>query len=59
MDGHDPFGADKHPAAIGSTLALEIGLVGGVAAAVGAVVFVRWRKLRLRNAVQAPEKQKA
>jgi hypothetical protein len=59
VDGHDPFGADKHPAAIGSTLALEIGLVGGVAAAVGAVVFVRWRKLRLRNAVQAPEKQKA
>ena len=59
VDGHDPFGADKHPAAIGSTLALEIALFGTVAIVVGAAVIIRWRKIKVRDLLSRPKKQKA
>ena len=59
VGGHAAFGARSHPAAIGSTAALEYGILGAVVFVVGAAVFMKWKKIKVKDIFARVRRQKA
>jgi hypothetical protein len=59
VGGHAVFGATSHPAAIGSTAMLEYAMYGAIAVVVGLAVFIRWKKIKVRDIFARVRRQKA
>jgi hypothetical protein len=58
VGGHDPYGASSHPAAIGSTAALEYGLYTAVGVVVATAVIMKWKKIKVRDLVNRVRRRK-
>ncbi len=59
VDGHSSFGVSSHPYSIGSTAMIEYALYGTAIAVVGLAIFIKWKKIKVREVLARRRRQKA
>jgi hypothetical protein len=58
VGGHDPYGATSHPAAIGSTAALEYALYATIIVVASTAIIMKWKKIKVKDLVNRVRRKK-
>jgi hypothetical protein len=59
IGGHSSFGVSSHPYSIASTAMIEYALYGTAIAVVGLAIFIKWKKIKVREVFARVRRQKA